>query len=173
MNRASLKTVRDWLSARAENIACLMLATMFVAFILQIVFRYVLNLPTGWTNELSIVLWIWLVLFGSAFVIREREEIRFDLVYGAVGARTRRAMGLFCAAALVVLFGVSLPAVVDYVTFMKVESSAYLKIRFDYLYSIYVVFAVAMIVRYIWIAWQAVRGPAPEDHDPTKASSGV
>ena len=42
-----------------------MLAAMFFAFILQIVFRYLLNLPIGWTPELSVILWLWLVLFGS------------------------------------------------------------------------------------------------------------
>ena len=62
---------------------------------------------------------------------------------------------------------------IDYVAFMKVEKTAYLKIRFDCLYSIYVVFAVAMIVRYLWLGWQAIWGKAPEAFDPTKASSGV
>ena len=52
----------------------------------------------------------------------------------------------------------SLPAVIDYIGFMKVEKTAYLKIRFDWLYSIYVVFAVAMIVRYLWLGWQAICG---------------
>lgn len=173
MGGAPAHRIFEWLRARAENIACAMLAAMFVAFMLQIAFRYLLNLPIGWTHELSVVLWIWIVLFGSAFVVRESEEIRFDLVYGAASDRSRRIMGLITAAALIILFGISLPAVIDYVTFMKVERSAYLKIRFDYLYSIYVVFAVAMIVRYIWIAWLAVRGQAPEAYDPTKASSGV
>lgn len=173
MGNSSAHTVFEWLRARAENIASAMLAAMFAAFILQIAFRYLLNLPIGWTHEISVVLWIWLVLFGSAFVVRENEEIRFDLVYGAVSDKPRRMMALVTAVALIVLFGISLPAVIDYVAFMKVERSAYLKIRFDYLYSIYVVFAVAMIVRYIWIAVLAVRGQAPEAYDPTKASSGV
>lgn len=165
--------ILEWLRARAENFACALLAAMFVAFLIQIAFRYLLNLPIGWTHEISVVTWIWLVLFGSAFVVREREEIRFDLIYGSVRDRSRRFMGLITAAALIVLFGMSLPAVVDYVTFMRIERTAYLKIRFDYLYSIYVVFAVAMIVRYIWIAWEAVWGRAPEAYDPTKAGSGV
>ena len=30
-----------------------------------------------------------------------------------------------------------------------------------------------MIVRYLWLAWQALRGKAPEEFDPTKARSGV
>jgi C4-dicarboxylate transporter, DctQ subunit len=56
---------------------------------------------------------------------------------------------------------------------MKVEKTSYLKIRFDWLFSIYIVFVVATIIRYIWLAWQAMRGVAPDGFDPTKASSGV
>ena len=46
------------------------------------------------------------------------------------------------------LFGIALPAVISYITFLKVERSAYLGIRLDYLYSIYVVFSVGVIIRY-------------------------
>ena len=55
----------------------------------------------------------------------------------------------------------SLPATVKYVTFMKVESSSYLKIRLDILFSVYVVFVVAVIVRYAWAVWTGAsrRGP--------------
>lgn len=162
-----------WLYARAENVLAAMLAVMFFAFLLQILFRYVMNWPTGWTNELSAILWIWIVLWGAAFVTTEQEEMRFDLIYASVGPRTRGVMFLIFAVSLVGLYTISLPAVVDYVTFMKVEKSAYLKIRFDWLFSIYIVFVVAIIVRYIWLSWQVLRGSAPEEFDPTKAGSGV
>ncbi|QRM30242.1 TRAP transporter small permease [Microvirga sp. VF16] len=170
---SSLQAIGSWLARRAENIAAAMLAAMFAAFLLQIAFRYVLGLPIGWTHEISVVLWLWLVLWGAAFVVSEREEIRFDIIYGAVGPGTRRVMALISAFAVITLYTISLPAVVDYVTFMKVERTSYLKIRFDWLFSIYIVFAVATIIRYIWIAWQALRGVAPDEFDPTKASSGV
>jgi C4-dicarboxylate transporter DctQ subunit len=170
---SSYTRLGGWLYRRAENVIAAMLAAMFVAFILQIIFRYLLRLPTGWTNELSVVLWLWLVLFGAAFVVREEEEIRFDLIYSAVGAKARRIMFLISSVALIALYAISFPAVLDYVTFMKVESSAYLKIRFDWLYSIYIVFVVAIIARYLWLSWQAAFGKAPEEFDPTKAGSGV
>ena len=67
----------------------------------------------------------------------------------------------------------SLPATIKYVAFMKVESSSYLKIRLDILYSVYVFFAVAVIVRYAWSAWAALRGEAPEEVDITKKTSGT
>jgi hypothetical protein len=77
------------------------------------------------------------------------------------------------AAALVALYAISLPAVVDYVAFMKVQKTSYLDIRFDLLFSIYVVFAVAAILRYLWLGWRALLGADPAAPDPTKASSGV
>jgi TRAP-type C4-dicarboxylate transport system permease small subunit len=169
----TLRKIGAWLRRRAEDVLAALLAVMFLAFIVQIVFRYLMNFPIGWTSELTVITWLWLVLWGAAFVITEPEEIRFDLIYGAVGARVRRAMAIVTALALLVLYGMSLPAVVDYVTFMKVQETAYLKIRFDLLFSIYVIFAVAVLVRYAWIFWRALRGAAPEEFDPTKASSGV
>ncbi|RYE54341.1 MAG: TRAP transporter small permease, partial [Hyphomicrobiales bacterium] len=45
----SFQSIGRWLYARAENLLAAMLATMFVVFIIQIVFRYLLNLPIGWT----------------------------------------------------------------------------------------------------------------------------
>jgi len=170
---ARLRTIGAFLARRAENVAAAMLAAMFLAFLLQIVFRYVLGLPIGWTHEASVILWLWLVLWGAAFVVSEREEIRFDIIYGAVGPGARRIMALVTALALIALYAISFPAALDYVAFMKVERTSYLKIRFDWLYVIYIVFVAASIVRYIWLAWQAVRGVAPDAFDPTKASSGV
>ena len=168
-----LRRVGAWLYARAENLLAAMLATMFVVFIIQIVFRYLLNLPLGWTHEISVVMWLWMVLFGTAFVVRDSEEIRFDILYGSVGPNVRRGMILFSSLTLVALFALSLPAVIDYILFMKVERTAYLKIRFDYLYSIYGIFAVAMIIRQLVLAWNAVWGKDATDFDPTKASSGI
>ncbi|MBS7706325.1 TRAP transporter small permease subunit [Chelatococcus asaccharovorans] len=168
-----LRTLGGWLARRAENVLVLMLGAMFAVFILQVVFRYMLNLPIGWTHEISVILWLWIVLFGSAFVTRESEEIRFDIIYGAVGRRARRVMAVVTAAALVVLYTISLPAMADYVSFMKVERTAYLKLPFNWVYAIYLAFAVASIARYLWLGWRAMRGNAPEAFDPTKAGSGV
>jgi TRAP-type C4-dicarboxylate transport system permease small subunit len=56
---------------------------------------------------------------------------------------------------------------------MKVEKSSYLKIRLDWLYSIYLIFVVAILVRYLWILSHLLRGEEPEEADPTQASSGL
>jgi len=169
----SMRSAVDWMRRRAENVVAGLLGIMFAAFIIQIVFRYFFNFPIGWSSELSVVTWLYMVLIGSAFWLKETDEVRFDLISGRLGPVGRRVIGLIVAVVAVVLFGMALPATIKYVAFMKVESSSYLKIRLDILYSVYVVFAVAIIVRYLWAIVSLVRGEAPEEADITKATSGL
>jgi C4-dicarboxylate transporter DctQ subunit len=168
-----LNRIVEWIRLRAENVVSGLLLLMFVAFIIQIVFRYFFNLPVGWTSELSVICWLYMVLLGSAFWLREGEEIRFDLIEGTAGPRVRRIIGILIAAVTVVLFAMSLPATIKYVAFMKVESSSYLKIRLDLLYSVYVVFAVAVIVRYAWKVWAGLRGETEREVDITEKGYGL
>ncbi|TFY99877.1 TRAP transporter small permease [Ramlibacter rhizophilus] len=145
----------------AEWLAALLLAVIFVAFIAQIVMRYVFNWPVGWTTELSLIAWLWLVLWGAAFVLRDDEEIRLDMLTRAVGRGPRRAIGIVAALSVIVLFAMSLPASWSYVTFMKVEKSSYMNIRMDVLYSIYLLFVVAVIARNLRTLAHLLRGDAP------------
>ena len=172
MNQA-INSAVEWMRRRVENVVAGMLGVMFVAFLLQIVFRYFFNFPIGWTSELSVIAWLYMTLLGSAFWLKESDEIRFDLISGALGPGGRRVVGLIVAVAAVVLFAMALPATIKYVAFMKVESTSYLKIRLDLLYSVYVVFAVAVVIRYAWAILSLLRGEAPEEIDITKASSGL
>jgi|SRR5688572_29652393 len=168
-----MRAIASRLRRLAANIAAAMLAVMFAAFVVQIVFRYFFNFPIGWAAELSVVMWLWLVLWGAALVLRDDEEIRFDLLSASVGRRARIVMAIIAGVALVVLYAASLPASYNYVTFMKVEKASYLKIRMDWLFSIYIVFLLATLARYVWRLSHLVRGREPDEVDPPNAGSGV
>ena len=154
----------------AEAVAAGLLAIIFVAFLVQIVMRYAFNAPVGWTTELSLAAWLWLVLWGAAFVLKDNEEIRIDLLTARASYRTRRLIGGFVALAIIVLFGMSLPGAWSYVTFMKVEKSSYLGVRMDITYSIYIVFVVAVILRALR---QLVRGPEKSPGDTPSSASAL
>jgi C4-dicarboxylate transporter, DctQ subunit len=172
-----LRQLGRWLQRRArgaaEGVLAGLLGVMFFAFMVQIVFRYFFNFPTGWTTELTVVTWLWLVLWGAAFVVKESEEIRIDLVTSMVGRRGRLVMALTVSVAIVILYALSLPATYSYVSFMRVEKSSYLKIPMNWLFSIYVLFVVAVIVRYLWLLFGLVRGKASEEPDPTRTTSAL
>jgi TRAP-type C4-dicarboxylate transport system permease small subunit len=150
--------VGRWLRARAENVIVALMAIMFTSFLLQIAFRYVLNRPLSWTDEVTVLCWVWVVLWGAAFILSDQDEIRFDIISGQVSERTGRVFTVISSSALVLLFVVSLPASWNYVLFMKREKSAALGMRFDYLYAVYIIFSVACIAKHSRLAWHALRG---------------
>ena len=160
--------IARWLRRRAENVAVLLLTVMFASFIVQIFSRYVLNYPVGWSEEVVITAWLWTVLWGAAFILGESEEIRFDILYSNISERTRRIFTVVTGVALVFFYVISLPAAYKYVTFMKVERSAYLRVPINWLYCVFIIFSVACICRYAWLVYRAIRGGRSPQTDPAK-----
>lgn len=134
------------------------MATMFVSFVIQVFMRYAVNRPVAWTLEACLTAWLWLVLWGGAFVVKDRDHVKFDIVYVAMRERGRRTLALVSALAILAGFVASLPDAIDYITFYSIKSSVSLNIRLDIVFSVYAVFAVAIIIRYALRTLALLRG---------------
>lgn len=142
----------------ARTIAALLLASMFVTFLLQILFRYVFNDPLGWSVEWVAIAWLWGILFGYAFVVEDRDIVRLDLVYAMAGRGVQRAMRVAGGLVVAGLMLWTLPAVWGYVRFMEVERTAVLRLPFDLVFAVYLPFAVSVAVRALLDAWHGLAG---------------
>lgn len=143
-----------------EIVAVALLTAMFAAFLLQIFTRYVLDNPLGWTSEACVILYIWTVFWTSAFLLNESDHVSFSMLSDAVSARTRRVFTVIGHIMLGLAFASALPAIVDYVSFMKIDSTPVMRIRFDAVYSIFPVFVVAVIIRSVLALYGAFRRQA-------------
>lgn len=119
--------------------------------------RYVMNNPLGWTLEACVILYIWTVFWTSAFLTDESDHITFTILLDGVRTGVRRIMLIMGHIVLSVAFISALPAVVDYVTFMKIESIPIAHLRFDFVFSIFVVFMVAVVIRSVLMTYRAFR----------------
>ena len=145
-----MQTILQWLQRRADNVAVGLLTVIFLVFILQIVSRYVFQQPIGWTLEACLLAWVWLVFWSSAFILKDEDHVRFTVLYDVARPKTRQIFKIFTAICIVVAFAISLPPTWDFVSFMRIEKTSLLKIRFDYVFGIYLVFSIAMVTRYLW-----------------------
>ena len=152
-----MEKLRQVLKTGAELIGCFWFLVMFGAFIIQVFTRYVLNHPLGWTTELCLIGFLWFAFWGAGLMVRERDEVRFDLIYQSVPPNIRRVMGFFAALLLGGVFAYGLPANLDYVAFMAHDKTWVLEIRFDYVFAVFIVFLVAFGARALWRAWRLTR----------------
>ena len=157
--------ISKWFNRGTEFIAAAMLAAMFLTFVLQIFSRYVLLEPFGWTLELCLALWVWIVFWGNAFIVRERDHVSFDILYLAVPRKARQILALVSAAAIVVAMAWSFLPTWDYIDFLKIKKSATLKIPMRSIFAIYGIFMIAVALRYAWRFVRILRdGPPDEAH---------
>ena len=131
-----------------EAVAAAMLAALFLIFLVQIAARYLFNIPMGWTVEVCLTLWLWLVFWGGAFCLRPSDHIRFDVLYLSVSRPTQRIFGALAALFILAAFAMSFLPTVDYVWFYKIKRSNTLGIRLHYVFSIYLLFMVVIMARY-------------------------
>lgn len=152
-----------WVSRGTEFIAAAMLAAMFLTFVLQIFSRYVLLEPFGWTLELCLTLWVWIVFWGNAFIVRERDHVSFDILYLALPRRPRQILALISAAAIAIGLAWSFLPTWDYIDFLKIKKSATLKIPMRTIFSIYGLFLIVVALRYAWRFVDILRNGPPDD----------
>jgi len=149
----------SWWQKRADDVAVVLMGALFLSFVLQITFRYVFNQPLEWTLEACLTTWLWTVFWGSAFCLRDRDHVRFDILYNYVRPGTRRVFAGISAVAMILGFVAALPGTWDFVSFLTIKKSPSLRIPLAYVFSIYLVFMVAVIAAYGARLWHIVRTP--------------
>ncbi|PCH45965.1 MAG: C4-dicarboxylate ABC transporter permease [Hyphomicrobiales bacterium] len=154
-----MNAIRIWtdrISRGANHLTAALLLSMFVVFLMQIIFRYALGWPVLWTVEWVTLAWLWGILFSFAFVIKTADMIRLDIVYKAVPRAMRRALDIFSGLATAGIFIWTLPHAWDYVTFMGIERTAAFRLPFDLVFGIYIPFHISVIIRMLMVAWGGI-----------------
>jgi TRAP-type C4-dicarboxylate transport system permease small subunit len=132
--------------------------TLFIVFIIQITARFGLNKPLPWTDEAAVILYVWVILWGAAAVVPEREHVVFDLLWNSVNYRSRQIMRIVGNLLIGGLSAAAIPASWDYVHFMEREGSPVLGISFMWIFLPFVFLLIALVIRSAWAIWNAVRG---------------
>ena len=172
------------LSRGAELVAAIMMAAMFATFILQVTIRYTARLEWlpnylpflapehfGWTLEFCLLMWLWIIFWNNAFVVRERDHVTFDILYTHVSPKVRQRFAVITGLAIFIGLIVSIGPTWDKFHILRLKKTATLSnvfgdwIRVRDIYSIYILFLGAVAARYAWRAWSAFRkGPEADLH---------
>jgi TRAP-type C4-dicarboxylate transport system permease small subunit len=151
-----LRAIADW-------IACAMFAAVFVIFNYKIFTRYFEHDEAVWADEILVILFIWIIFWAQALVVRDQDQISFDLVYRLLPARAQRlaAIARFALIGGVLLW--ALPGSLGYIRFLWREHTPVLNLPLDLVYSCFGLFLVAVIVRSFFGAGQLL-GARWRDH---------
>lgn len=151
-------------SRLTEGVAALMMAAMFATFIVQIAVRYIVGSEWfaarlghvidasgfGWTLEFCLVMWLWIVFWGNAFIVRDRDHVTFDILYFWVCPGIRKWFAIFGALAIATGLLLSIGPSYEKMRILRIKSSATLPVKMLPIYSVYFLFLAVVGLRYLW-----------------------
>jgi TRAP-type C4-dicarboxylate transport system permease small subunit len=94
-----------WLDENLEK--CLLLVfliVMVMALTLQIIFRFVLNTPLSWSEELARYMFVWSGFLSISYCLKTNIAIRIDQVVNFLPRRGQLVMNLVVCALMLVYF---------------------------------------------------------------------
>jgi len=135
-------------------------ALMFVVFIIEIAYRYLI-VPLTWTMEFSLMAFLWTTLLGACWALRDDSHVVFGLVYDSVGPKAQRIIRIAGNGLLFVAFCIALYPSWKYVAFMGFKKADVMQISMSVVFSPYIGFTVLTIGRIGYFLWNDVRSLVP------------
>ena len=139
-----------------DHVGGLLFLALFVVFILQIGARFLWNQPLPWTDELAVVLYLWVIFWACAFMVPASSHVSVDILIQHLPAALRI---WFQTAGQLMLGGLALwalPASWDYVWFMQREATAVMGLPLFWVFLPLLVALLMMVIKTLHSVWQLV-----------------
>jgi TRAP-type C4-dicarboxylate transport system permease small subunit len=135
--------VRDIIEKFIPIIAFL---AMFLAFILGVFFRYILNNPLTWTQDIIVVGFCWLVVLGASYTMRNRKHVKFTLLYENCSPKVAAVLRLIGNLIIVITFALIIYPSYKYCGFVAFQKTPTLRISYYWVFFPFVYFLISTIL---------------------------
>lgn len=145
--RFAIRNVGPWMVRVCEWISAAMFAALFIVFIAQVYWRYVLRDPLVWTLEIAGVLFVSLSIFTAATQMRLRDHVALDLAVDLLPNRVAglaRAFSLWLFAVVMLL---SVPDTIAVLEWMYRERTFALRFNLGHLFVLMIFFVITYAIR--------------------------
>ena len=144
----------DLLEKTIKVIVAALIAGMVVLIAVQVAFRYLLNEPLAWTEEVARHLMIWAALLGAAVAYRNKGHLGMDVLVMQFSRRRQRVVEILLQLLSIGFFAILVLHGVPLVERTMRQLSSAIRIPMGYIYAaipvgsaLILLFAVERLIR--------------------------
>ncbi len=97
-----IKSAEAWVAKIEGVVIFVSIVALIVMLFLQVLFRFVLEAPLAFTEELARLLFAWLIFIGAAHALYVSQHFMVDIVYKHLPSAMQRAAGYLADIATIV-----------------------------------------------------------------------
>lgn len=146
-----------------EVVSAAMFAALFLTFVAQVFWRYVLRDPLVWTLEVAGLLFVTISLFTAATQMSFRDHVAMDLVLGIVPQQVRRILSTLSLGLFALVMIASLPDTVEVLKWMYRERTYAIGFNLGHLFVLMIVFVAAYAARAVFTIVRLWRNGSAEE----------
>jgi len=143
--------------AALDIVAGALFLFLFLVFLVEVFFRYVLDSPISWTIEIIMVSFLLMMFWTLTFGVPLKRHVAFTVVRDLLPPSGRRAAALVSHAACAITLAVALPGIVSIAVYEQREATPILRIPLIVNYGAFALFVAAYVLRLFLSAIRLLR----------------
>lgn len=148
-------------------IASAILAILILLTFLGVIWRYVLNAPFTWLEEVQTSCMVWIVFAGAGAAFRSGNHVAIEMIVDLLPERMQKVMEGVISAVVVIVIGYLFIQSLGFIqVFIKSgRSTSMLHIPYKYVYGIAILSYIDMVISYFYGMLTGVKSEAKEAAD--------
>lgn len=134
------------LNQAIKFLAGFLIAAMTILVFLQVVFRYLLDAPLDWSEEMASFAFVWMALLGASVGLKYDEHPRLDIFYEIFPGWIKKICGLIINLAILFMLVVLFIFGVKLTIAMQMQRTAALGYSVSYVYAVLPLSAIVMFI---------------------------
>lgn len=144
---------------------------LFLSFLIQVFFRYVIRNPLTWTQDAIVACFCWTVILGACYTMREKGHVQFSMLYDSYSPKTAAWTRLIGNLIIILTFAILVIPSIKYVQFVHFQKSPTLRLRRSFIFMPFAYFLVS-IIGYTFAPviedWKVITGTLADSEDHIK-----
>jgi TRAP-type C4-dicarboxylate transport system permease small subunit len=141
-----LNGISRHLNQVVKFLAGFLIAAMTILVFLQVIFRYLLDAPLDWSEEMASFAFVWMALLGASVGLKYDEHPRLDIFYEIFPDWIKKICGLIINSAILFMLVVLFIFGVNLTIAMQMQRTAALGYSVSYVYAVLPLSAVVMFI---------------------------
>lgn len=142
-----LKKVAQWFIDFIEvHLPIVVFVMLFVVFLINVFFRYIVHNPQNWTFEFSVNSFLVVGLLGACTAYRAEDHVVFDLLYTRINEKSKNIFRMISYVLVIIFFSMAIPGSIRYLIKLHAVTSI-MKIPLYIIFSSFPILLISTVLR--------------------------
>ncbi len=124
---------------------------LVVVVFLQVLFRFVVEQPLAWTEELGRYLLVWTTFLGAGYGMSVKAHPGVEIVYDAFGPKVKKVFNVIITVLVIFFFLQVIVYSFEFIERTMIQKSPVLQIPMGYIYSVIPISSILFIINLLYV----------------------